>query len=128
MPLLQKILYVEDEPDIQLVARVALEAFGGYQLAVCSSGAEALNIAPEFMPDLFLLDVMMPGMDGPETLSRFRQLPMFTDIPVIFITAKIQPDEIKYLLSLGAIGVIAKPFEPLNLSSQIQTFFDTNPS
>ena len=102
---LKKILYVEDEPDIQMVARVALENVGGFELLVCSSGAEAVEKAPAFEPDLFLLDVMMPDMDGPTTLEKLRNLPNLSDIPVMFMTAKVQPQEVEFLHSLKILNL-----------------------
>ena len=120
MTSLQRILYVEDEPDIQAVAQIALESVGGYTLKVCSSGSEAIQNALEFKPQLFLLDVMMPGMDGPTTLSELRKIPELGEIPAIFMTAKVQSHEVEELLSLGAIEVIAKPFDPMTLSENIR--------
>jgi CheY-like chemotaxis protein len=117
--ILQRILYVEDEPDIQVVARIALESVGGYTLQVCSSGEEALQVAAGFAPDMLLLDVMMPGMDGPTTLKEIRNLKGFADIPAVFMTAKVQPQEIEQFKSFGALDVIAKPFDPMALASQI---------
>jgi len=116
---LKKILYVEDEPDIQMIARVALESVGGFELCVCSSGAEALEKAAEFGPDLLLLDVMMPGMDGPTTLSELRKIPQLASTPVMFMTAKVQPQEVEYLKSLNVADVIAKPFDPMALANSI---------
>lgn len=116
---LQRILYVEDEPDIQAVARMALEAVGGFTLQVCSSGEEALQTAVEFAPDLLLLDVMMPGMDGPTTLQELRNLPELANTPAVFMTAKVQPQEIEQFKSFGALDVIPKPFDPMTLSDQI---------
>ena len=116
---LQRILYVEDEPDIQAVARIALETVGGFTLQVCSSGEEALQVAVEFAPDLLLLDVMMPGMDGPTTLRELRKLPGLAETPAVFMTAKVQPQEIEQFKSFGALEVIAKPFDPMALPSQI---------
>jgi CheY-like chemotaxis protein len=116
---LQRILYVEDEPDIQAVARMALEAVGGFTLQVCSSGEEALQTAVEFAPDLLLLDVMMPGMDGPTTLQQLRNLPELANTPAVFMTAKVQPQEIEQFKSFGAMDVIPKPFDPMTLSDQI---------
>jgi two-component system, OmpR family, response regulator len=117
---LQRILYVEDEPDIQQVAEVALEMVGGFTLNTCSSGEEAMKEALSFKPELFLLDVMMPGMDGPTTLKALRTQPGLADIPVIFMTAKVQPSEVVELKSLGALEVIAKPFDPMALANQIK--------
>lgn len=117
---LNKILFVEDEPDIQVIARLALETVGQFQVEICSSGPEALQKAPLFRPDLILLDVMMPGMDGPGTLRALRQQPSTAAIPVIFMTAKVQPSEITSYKQLGALDVIAKPFNPMTLSSTIR--------
>ena len=116
---LQRILYVEDEPDIQAVARIALETVGGLILQVCSCGEEALQAAVEFAPDLLLLDVMMPGMDGPTTLRELRNLPELANTPAVFMTAKVQPQEIVQFKSYGALDVIPKPFDPMTLSAQI---------
>ena len=123
MPELQKILYAEDEPDIQQVAEIALEMVGGFTLKTCSDGNEALSEAVAFAPDLFLFDVMMPGMDGPTTLKKLRLEPSLADIPVIFMTAKVQPDEVAELKALGAIEVIAKPFDPMELANQIKAIW-----
>ncbi len=119
MTTLQKILFVEDDPDIQMVAQLALEAVGGYTVQICSSGAEALATAEGFAPDLVLLDVMMPGMDGPTTLAELRKKPALTHTPVIFMTARVQRHEIEQYLALGATDVISKPFDPMTLASQI---------
>ncbi|MDP2144721.1 MAG: response regulator [Gallionella sp.] len=124
MDKLMRILYVEDEPDIQTVARLALETLGGFTVAICGSGQEALDRAPDFQPQLILLDVMMPTMDGPTALGMLRALPQFTDTPTIFMTAKVQPAEIAHYLQLGAVDVIPKPFDPMILSSQVQAIWE----
>ncbi len=116
---LQKILYVEDEPDIQAVARLALENVGGFTVHICSSGQEALDSIMDFDPDLVLLDVMMPGMDGPTTLKEFQKTEARVK-PVIFMTAKVQPQEVAEYMDMGAIGVIPKPFDPIQLSTQVR--------
>jgi len=120
---LTRILYVEDEPDIQAVARLALETVGGFTVAICGSGQEALDKAPVFRAELILLDVMMPGMDGPTTLGNLRRLPGLTDTPVIFMTAKVQPHEVEQYKALGALDVIAKPFDPMQISDQIRAIW-----
>lgn len=118
---LTNILYVEDDADIQTVAQIALEVVGGYTLKICHSGEDALKtIQAGWHPDLLLLDVMMPSMDGPTTLLELRKLPATFTTPVIFMTAKVQADEVAYYKSLGAIGVIAKPFDPMELSQQVR--------
>jgi len=124
-PPLSRILYVEDQPDIRLVAKMALEAVGGFTVIACASGQEALNSAPTAMADLLLLDVMMPGMDGPSTLKALRELPATAHAPVIFMTAKVQAAEVAQYLGLGALQVIPKPFDPMELSEQIRRIWET---
>lgn len=117
---LQRILHIEDDPDIQEIVRLALEALGGYSVTTFDSGYEAIKYAPQSDAQLILLDVMMPRMDGIMTLSHLRKIPQTSDIPVIFITAKVYQDEISHYLSLGAAGVIAKPFDPMELVLKIE--------
>lgn len=117
---LRRILFVEDEADIQAVARLALEAVGGFVVEACSSGQEALQRAVAFNPDLILMDVMMPAMDGPATLRALRSMPALTTTPVIFMTAKVQASELAEYRALGALDVIAKPFDPMRLADQIK--------
>lgn len=112
---LKNILYAEDEPDIRAIAQIALEDIGGFNVKYCINGFEVLEAAKLFIPDLILLDVMMPGMDGPTALSELRKMPDFADIPAIFMTAKIQANEIKEYKALGGFDVIAKPFDPMQL-------------
>ena len=122
---LTHILYVEDDLDIQAVAQIALEVVGGLSLKTCSSGAEALTAVNNgFVPDLLLLDVMMPNMDGPTTLAGLRKLANTVATPVIFMTAKVQSSELDFYTSLGAIGVIAKPFDPMALSTQVRAIWE----
>jgi CheY-like chemotaxis protein len=118
-PVLNRILYVEDDEDIQTVARLALETVGGFTLCICSSGHEAIEAAPAFAPQLILLDVMLPGMDGPSTLKGLRTVPDLASTPVIFMTAKVQPGEIAGYRELGALDVISKPFDPMTLPARI---------
>jgi len=120
---LKLILYVEDDPDIQMVAQMALEVVGGLVLRSCSSGQEALAAVAACEPDLILLDVMMPGMDGPTTLAELRKLPATAATPVIFMTAKVQAAEVAHYKSLGALGVVAKPFDPMLLAQQVRQMF-----
>jgi two-component system, OmpR family, response regulator len=115
----KRILYVEDEQDIQVIARIALEDVGGFEVDVASSGREALGQAEAFAPDLILLDVMMPGMDGPATLRGLRGKPSLASVPVIFMTAKVQSNEVDEYMRMGAIGVVRKPFDPLTLAAEV---------
>lgn len=117
---LQRILYIEDEADIRTVALLALEVVGGFTVKACASGQEALAEAEALAPDLILSDVMMPEMDGPTTFKALKALPSLSHVPVIFMTAKVQADEIDYFKSLGVSDVIAKPFDPMTLADQVR--------
>lgn len=120
---LERILYVEDDDDIRSVASMALELIGGLQVAACSSGVEALARAEAFAPQLLLLDVMMPGMDGPATLAALRELPGCAATPALFMTAKVQPHEVMHYRSIGAFEVIHKPFDPMTLADDIRAIW-----
>ncbi|HEY4134010.1 MAG TPA: response regulator [Alphaproteobacteria bacterium] len=119
-PQLNRILYVEDEPDIRAVAKLALEAVGGFTIEACSSGQEALAKCAGFGPELILLDVMMPGMDGPSTFAALRATAEGQAVPIAFMTAKVQPSEITRYTDMGAIGVISKPFDPMTLADTVR--------
>ena len=121
---LKKILLVEDDPDIRVIVKSALEMMGGFEVRACSSGAEALSAVEELAPQLALLDVMMPELDGPGVLARLRELPATVTLPVIFLTAKASPQESERLRALGAVGVLSKPFDPLNLHEQIRAIWE----
>ncbi|HSX86407.1 MAG TPA: response regulator [Pseudomonas sp.] len=123
MPELNRILHVEDDLSIQAVAKVALEVVGGFHVLSCASGQEALDQVQCFAPDFILLDVMMPDMDGPQTLAKIRQLVDIEQVPVAFMTAKVQPAEVAHYRELGAHDVIIKPFDPMQLATQIRTIW-----
>jgi two-component system OmpR family response regulator len=116
---LKTILYVDDEPDIREVVQMSLSLVEGLDVQVCESGERALQLLPQLKPDLLLLDVMMPGMDGPSTLQRLRTMPGLEKIPVVFMTAKAMPQEVARFRELGAVSVIAKPFDPIQLGNQV---------
>ena len=117
---LTRIFYAEDEPLVQTIAKVALVKVGGFDLRICSSGAQALEDVKAFAPQLILLDVVMPGMDGPATLARLRQDPATAAIPVVFLTANSDPSDIANYIALGALDVIAKPYNPMTLADQVR--------
>ena len=117
-----RILYVDDDPDIREVAQMALDLDEGLEVRACASGADAIEVAPLFRPALLLLDVMMPQMDGPTTLAHLRADPRTANIPIVFITARTQSAEVEQLKRLGALGVIAKPFDPMTLAGQARAF------
>jgi two-component system OmpR family response regulator len=116
-----KVLYVDDEPDIREVGAMALELDGSMEVTTASSGPDALTLLEGGgRPDVILLDVMMPGMDGPAALNELKKRPELAQIPVIFITARAQAHELARFVSLGAIGVITKPFDPMTLSIELR--------
>jgi CheY-like chemotaxis protein len=117
---LRRIMHIEDDLSIQDVARVALEIVGKFEVCTCSSGQEALKRFAGFDPQLVLLDVMMPGMDGPTTLKQLQQQFDLSKVPVVFMTAKVQASEVESYTALGARDLVVKPFDPMTLSSQIR--------
>ena len=117
---LLKIMYVDDEADIRTIVQFALEDEEDFELRFCASGQEALHAVGDYQPDLVLLDVMMPGMDGPTTLQRLREQPEWARLPIAFVTAKVQPQEVAHFKAIGAIDVIAKPFDPMALADQVR--------
>jgi len=117
---LRKILYVEDDPHIQRIAQLALQKVGGFEVNICSSGQQALAEVPVFMPDLILLDVMLPEMDGLTIQAKLKQNQASADIPVVFMTARVQADEVQEYQQRGALGVIFKPFDPMMLAKQLR--------
>jgi len=120
---LNRILVVDDEPDILAVVRTTLHARGGYEVEVCTSGQDALAIAPVFQPNLVLLDVMMPGMDGTMTLKALQEDERTSSIPIVFMTAKVMPQETARYLTLGAVAVIAKPFDQRTLVDELEVIW-----
>ncbi|SDX58036.1 Hpt domain-containing protein [Albimonas donghaensis] len=121
---LQRITYVEDEPDIRAIANLLLTQVGGFETDMCASGQEALDRTGDFNPDLILLDVMMPGLDGPQTLAGLRKDARLARTPVIFVTAKVQGREVSRYISMGAVDVIPKPFDPLTLPDKLRAIWD----
>lgn len=116
----RRLLLVVDDEDIRAVARLALERIGGWAVADTDGGERALDVAMTAGPfDAILLDVMMPTLDGPATLERLRAEPFAAATPVVFLTAKVERAECERLLALGAAGVIAKPFDPVGLSAEL---------
>lgn len=116
----RRILCIEDDADIRAIVQLALGLVGGFEVHLCASGQQAVAEAPGFAPDLILLDVMMPGMDGTETLRQLREIPGLDNTPVVFVTAKVQPAEVAHFRNIGALDVIAKPFDPMTLAAQVQ--------
>jgi CheY-like chemotaxis protein len=117
-----RILLVDDEPDIREVVDVSLGLDREFSTRACASGADALATAAEWSPSLILLDVMMPLMDGPTTLANLRKNPRTAHIPVVFLTARTQSAEIEQYISLGAQGVLSKPFDPMTLAASVRSY------
>jgi CheY-like chemotaxis protein len=116
----RRILIVDDEDDIREVAQISLEVVADWKVLTASSGCEGLKIARSAQPDAILLDVMMPDLDGPTTFQKLQADPAIRDIPVILLTAKLQPSDRKHFSELGVAGVLAKPFDPLELAGQVR--------
>lgn len=121
---LKRVMCVEDDADIRMVLEFSLARLGGYEVCVCASGQEALERATAFAPGLVLLDVMMPGMTGPQTLERLRELPVMQGVPVVFLTAKAMHRDMEDILQHGATGVIVKPFDPVTLPKDILVYWE----
>lgn len=121
---LQRLTFVDDDPDIRAITEFALKEIGGYELDVCASGAEAVQRTSAFHPDLIILDVMMPGMDGVETFKRLRSMPDLAHTPIVFMTAKVMQHEMDRYRALGAADIIPKPFDPLTLHTRLEGIWD----
>lgn len=123
---IHKVLLVDDDDDLRRVAAISMRRVAGWEVVTASSGTQAVELALEHRPDLTLLDVMMPEMDGPMTLSAMRLEETLEEHPVIFITARIQASEIAELLALGVAGVIRKPFDPMTLSMEVSRLVEVD--
>jgi CheY-like chemotaxis protein len=119
MTMSKTILIIDDEDDIREVGQLALEVSSDWRVLAAASGAQGLEQARSERPDAILLDVMMPGMDGPTTLAHLREDAATRQIPVIFLTAKVRTSDRESLTSLGAVAVLAKPFDPVSLADQV---------
>lgn len=122
---LRSILLVEDDPDIQVVGRLALETVGGFSVRVCGNGREALAALAAELPDLVLMDVMMPELDGPATLAALRADSRTAAIPVVFLTASVDPLSVQTLARQGAMAVLPKPFDPMGLHLTLKEMWET---
>jgi CheY-like chemotaxis protein len=123
-----RILHVDDEPDIREVVEASLGLDPRFAVQSCASGDAAIGMAAEWQPNMILLDVMMPAMDGPTTLTHLRGNPLTSCIPVVFMTARAQTREIELFRSLGAEGVIAKPFDPMTLAACVRSYLPSEAS
>ena len=115
----RRVLVVDDDDAVRAVASVALSRVGGWEVVQAASGEAALDIIGSDVPDVILLDVMMPHLDGPATLARIRENPATQDVPIVFLTARVDRDRTSGLEQLGAHGVLTKPFDPMTLSNEL---------
>lgn len=120
---LEHILCVDDDPHLLRLVQICLQTVGGFRISTATNGTEAIAAALNEKPDMILLDVMMPDMDGPATLAKLRSDPQTNTIPVVFMTARIRESEIQEYLALGANGVVSKPFDPMTISTEIETIW-----
>jgi len=114
------VVVVDDEDDIREIAVLALETVQGWTVHAVGSGSEAPDVVARTRPDAVLLDVMMPGSDGPATLAELHRRDDTRDVPVVFLTAKTQAREVEELRAMGAVGVLAKPFDPMTLGAELE--------
>lgn len=121
---IQRVLMVDDDLSILMIAEISLSKVGKWVVKTVDSGSKALALLPEYKPDVILLDVMMPGMDGPSTFQKLREMEATAKTPVIFMTAKVQTTEVAGYCELGAAGVITKPFDPLTLPTEIRQILE----
>ena len=119
----RRVMCVEDDADIRMILEFSLQRLGGYELCLCASGQEAIDRVAVFSPDLVLLDVMMPGLSGPQNLELLRKQPAMSGVPVVFLTAKAMLNEVEDLLQHGATGIIVKPFDPVKLPENVQFYW-----
>lgn len=118
---MRRILIIDDEDDIREVAALSLEATAGWTILTANSGADGIAVATAERPDAILMDVMMPGVDGPTTFRNMQQIPEIAQIPVVLLTAKVQGVDQRRFAGLGVAGVLFKPFDPLTLAEQISS-------
>lgn len=123
---LKKILYAEDEPDVQTIVELTIQTMSDYEIKICNNGKKLLECVEEYEPDLILLDVMMPEMDGPATFKNLQANENTKSIPVIFVTAKAQVHEVEKFKEIGSWGVITKPFAVMSLCDELQKIWEKN--
>lgn len=124
---LHNILCIDNESDILEIVKFALETIGNFKLEMCASGKEALERAASSHPDMILLDVMMPGMDGITVFKELRRIPALANVPIVFMTAKVRPAEVLRYQNMGAQGVISKPFDSMALPRVVESLWENRP-
>lgn len=122
---LNRIICADDEADMRMLIKMSLENVGGYEVMVCSSGQELLDKITHWNPELVILDAVMPGMDGLETLKQLRIQDKYAETPVIFMTGKAREREHEFK-DAGALGVVTKPFDPIYLAQDVQKLWESS--
>ena len=122
MKMLQKIICADDEPGMLMIIKLSLENIGGYQVLAWASGQELLDMLDSWNPDLVILDAVMPGLTGLQTLARLREKEKGADIPVLFMTGSAGAEQENFMTA-GAIGVLGKPFDPLRLAEDVENIW-----
>jgi len=121
---IEQVLLIDDDPSIRRIGEISLSRVGNWRVVLAESGLQALDAVSHEVPDVILLDVMMPNMDGPTTLRRLREKDFLAGTPIIFMTAKVQKHEVDSYCEMGAAGVISKPFDPMTLPAEIQRILE----
>lgn len=116
---MRRVLIIDDEQDIRAISRMSVEKVGGWEALEADSGERGIEIAAAELPDVILLDAMMPGMDGADTIQSLKASESTKDIPVLFLTAKLQAADVERFRELGAEGVLSKPFDPMSLPDEV---------
>ncbi len=125
MPI-KTVMLIDDDADIRFIAELSLQRVGGWEVEVCNGGEAGLEALKVSRPDVILLDMMMPGLNGAAVIARIQAMPAHAATPVIFMTAKTQAHEITEYLSLGAVGIVSKPFDPIALPDLIREIIDAD--
>ena len=123
---LRRIIFIDDEPDILQIASLCLESVGKIKVSARATARGLNDFVDRIQPDMILLDVMMPEIDGPAAMRDLRKDARFDHIPVVFMTARIQPEEVREYMDMGAIGVVAKPFDPMGISNELKKLWSDN--
>lgn len=121
---LKRVMHIEDDESIRMITSITLESIGNLEVLSCESGFLGLEKYPEFQPQVVLLDVMMPELDGPDTLEKLKEQYDLEDVMVIFMTAKVQQEELDHFKSIGGFDVIEKPFDPMSLTEKLQACWE----
>ena len=122
---LKRIMHIEDDESIRMITNVTLDEIGNFEVLSCESGYEGIRQFADFAPQVILLDVMMPELDGPDTLEELKNKYDLSGVMVLFMTAKVQKEELEHFRAIGGFDVIEKPFDPMALADKIRAAWDS---